>query len=206
MTLTHTFEGRTLHTLDFGGQPAWLAREIGSITGYAARGQRLVKKIRGPWRDQLIEAVDFLHIAGPVEGVRTHLEVGDHPLVLFRPGLDTVLAKTCKPIGKRLRRFVINEVLPAWEPDDQPVPAAAPSLQPGDSTDPEVLRECRLRDKLAYEDRRFRSAALSKANRILRDLGRIDDQTFAFTELMAAQIALGVELPEDVLANFVVRP
>lgn len=206
MTLSHTFEGRTFHTIDFGGQPAWLAREIGAVTGYAARGQRLVKKIRGPWRDQLIEAVDFLHMVGPPDGVRTHLELGEHPLVLFRPGLDTVLAKTCKPIGKRLRRFVVEEVLPAWSPEEPTVVPAAPSLQPGDSTDPDVLRECRLRDKLAYEDRRFRSGALSKANRILRDLGRIDDQTYAFTELMAAQIALGVELPEDVLAPFMVQP
>ena len=63
MTLTiHTFEDRTLHTLDWGGQPAWVAREIGAITGYAARGQRLVKKIRGPWQSELIEAVDYLYM------------------------------------------------------------------------------------------------------------------------------------------------
>jgi hypothetical protein len=190
----HTFEGRKLHTVDFGGQPAWLAREVGAVAGYAARGQRLVKKILGPWRDELVEGVDYLFMAGKPEGMNTHLEVGPAPLVLFRSGIDVVLGKTCKPIGKRLRKFIITDVLPDWQPVRRELPPTP--LRPGESTDPSVLRETRLRDKLDYLDRRFRSAALSKANRILRDLGRIDDETFAFTELMATQIALGVDLPE----------
>ncbi|MCA9571881.1 MAG: hypothetical protein KC656_28785 [Myxococcales bacterium] len=190
----HMFEGRRLHTVDFGGHPAWVAREIGAIAGYAARGQRLVKKILGPWRDELVEGVDYLFMAGKPDGMESHLDVGAAPLVLFRSGVDVVLGKTCKPIGKRLRKFIVTEVVPAWEP--APAAASPTPLRPGESTDPSVLRETRLRDKLDYLDRRFRSAALSRANRILRDLGRIDDETFAFTELMATQIALGVDLPE----------
>lgn len=204
MTLVHDFEGHTLHTLDFGGTPAWLAREVGAIAGYAARGQRLVKKIRGPWRDELLQGEDYLYLAEPPADVHTHLDLGAHPLVLFRPGLDSILAKSCKHSGKRLRRFIVEEVLPSWRPEE-PEPTTTPSLQPGDSTDPEVLRECRLRDRLDYEDRRFRSASLSRANRVLRDLGRIDDRTFAFTELMATQIALGVDLPTDVVERLMVQ-
>lgn len=190
---THDFEGRTFHTVDFGGSPAWFAREIGAVAGYAARGQRLVKKMRGAWRDELIQGVDYLYMAGAPEGLHTHVPLGDHPMVLLRPGLDVVLAKTCKPIGKRLRRYVVEKVLPRWEPVEEP---ALGVLRPGESTDPSVLRETRLRDKLDYLDRRFRSSTLAKANRVLRDLGRIDDATFAFTELMATQIALGVDLAE----------
>jgi hypothetical protein len=199
---THDFEGRTFHTLDFGGQPAWLAREIGAIAGYTGRGQRLVKKMRGPWRDELLQGVDYLYMESTPAGLHTTIPVGDHPMVLFRPGIDVVLAKTCKPIGKRLRRYIVEQVLPRWEPAEKE--PSVRTLRPGESTDPSVLRETRLRDKLDYLDRRFRSRSLAQANRILRDLGRIDDETFAFTELMATQIALGVDL-SDLLVDEVTR-
>lgn len=199
---THDFEGRTFHTIDFGGQPAWLAREIGAIAGYTGRGQRLLKKMRRDWRDELLQGVDYLYMESPPEGLQTHVPLGDHPMVLFRPGIDVVLAKTCKPVGKRLRRYIVERVLPRWEPVESEPPLGA--LRPGESTDPSVLRETRLRDKLDYLDRRFRSSALTRTNRVLRDLGRIDDQTFAFTELMATQIALGVDL-SDLLGTEVPR-
>ncbi len=45
------------------------------------------------------------------------------------------------------------------------------------------------------EDRRFRSATLRQAARVLRDLGQLDDEGYAICEVAAVELALGA-VPE----------
>lgn len=174
--LVSPFDGQRLVTLDLGGRPGWRAQHVGDLLGYAGRGRRLVKKIRSEWMAEFLHGHDYLRL--------------EDELVLLKPGLDLVLSRTCKDVGKRLRRHIIDQVLPAFEVVEQPV------VVPGESTSPLVMRERRLRDKLELEDRRFRSASLHHAARILRDLGRLTDEEFVLCEVAAVEIALGGQIPQ----------
>lgn len=169
--LSTAFDGQRLITLDIGGRAGWEAKHIGAVLGYAGRGSRLVKKIRSEWMSEFLHGHDYLKV--------------DDRFILLKPGLDLVLSRTCKAIGKRLRRHVIDEVLPVMETPSEPTVVSL------ESTSPFVERERRLRDKLELEDRRFRSATLHHAARVLRDLGRLDDDEFAICEVAAVEIALG---------------
>ncbi len=169
--LSTAFDGHRLITLDIGGRAGWEAQHIGAILGYAGRGRRLVKKIRSEWMSEFLHGHDYLKV--------------DDRFILLKPGLDMVLSRTCKPNRKRLRQHVIDEVLPVMEHPTEPFATSS------ESTSPLVERERRLRDKLALEDRRFRSATLHHAARVLRDLGRLDDDEFVLCEVAAVEIALG---------------
>ena len=120
---THEFEGRTLTTITFRGRFAWIAREIGLVLGYSRDGRRLPAKIIGGWKDAFIESHDYVVLDGPeLEAFRVALLVGDigtrpsknhgRLVLLYEPGLHMVLARTSKPVGHRLRLFLLDEVLP----------------------------------------------------------------------------------------------
>jgi hypothetical protein len=175
--LRTAFDGQQLITLDVGGRPGWVAQHIGALLGYAGRGRRLVKKIRGEWMSEFLHGHDYVKV--------------DSDLVLLKPGLDLVLSRTCKTIGKRLRRHVIDEVLPLFQGVETPPTMAI------ESTCTFVERERRLRAKLELEDRRFRSTSLQRTARVLRDLGRIDDDGYALCEVASVEIALGTPLPSN---------
>jgi prophage antirepressor-like protein len=129
----HEFEGQTLATFTWRGRPCWVARHIGARVGYAQAGKRLPNLILKNWSDEFIEGHDYALLAGDdlvafqtaaaVLGAPTKLLGQGTLLVLFESGLHLVLAKTEQPIGRRLRRFLVDEVLPqiartgAYEPD-----------------------------------------------------------------------------------------
>lgn len=129
LAVTNHFEGTTISTLVYLGRPVWIARDIGVALGYTQRGKRLASKITGDWADEFIDGVDY-QILGSAElsGLREKvvdiderelkgtesvpLENQRGLLVLFEPGLYLALVKTRKPIGRRLRRFFAQEVMP----------------------------------------------------------------------------------------------
>ena len=121
LLMTLTFEETELHAVSVNGRPAWSAREVGRVLGYSSGGGRLVKTIMEDWDDELIPRHDFAIIEGA--SVRHYLSaMGQEPepgappinklMVLFEPGVHLVCQRTNKPVGKNLRRFLADQVLP----------------------------------------------------------------------------------------------
>jgi prophage antirepressor-like protein len=119
--LTLPFEGEPLTTLTWDGKPAWVAREIGRRLGYAGNGKRLVTRIGREWAAEFIEGKDYVLLSGDeLAAFKAAVGLGTPEvpsragglLLLLEPGLHLVLTKTNKPIGVRLRRFLVDEVLP----------------------------------------------------------------------------------------------
>ena len=215
-TFIHDFEGEPLATLTYRDQPAWIARQIGRRLDYADNGKRLVTRIRREWGSEFVEGRDYLLLTGDdLAALKAMLglgtpEVPSHTrglMLLLEPGLHLVLAKTDKPIGQRLRRFLADRVLPQLVRDGRYAPeravvegrivvvAAAPVPEPS----PSALREARLTRQAAIRarwvdllDRRLRANALLRVAENLGD--RIDGDTRAALEVSAAEIATGRDL------------
>jgi hypothetical protein len=204
--LTLSFEGRPLTTITLGGVAGWPAHEIGELLGYAHGGRRLVNAITGEWASEFIENHDYIVITGKelaavkaaVNGTREAVSpFANKVIMLLEPGLDLVLLKTSKEIGRRLRRFLVDEILPRLRRGESiPAPGTAPDPKPVVETAkrPMIglteLRELRLWRQADLADRRFRSASVSSIGRWLHSLGRIDTDALVRFEVAAAQIAL----------------
>ena len=205
--ITKTFEGSPLTTLTYRGRPAWIAREVGAAIGYSHGGKRLPNKVTGDWNAEFIEGHDYMLLAGEdlaafkaarfegTESVPSKANRGI--LILFEPGLHLVLAKTNKPIGIRLRRFIVDEVLPQLVRDGH----YAPSCQVVDgqlverkAPDPRVQRELRLARKLELEDRKFKVRTLQQT--IAGIEGRVSADAITSLRVVAADIALERDLSD----------
>lgn len=232
-THLHEFEGQPLVTLTWDGRPCWVARHIGARLGYSHDGKRLPNKILGEWSDEFVAGHDYALLQGEdLAAFRTAVsasglgsaQVGRGSLlVLFESGLHLVLAKTNLPLGKRLRRFLVDEVLPQIartgrytpEPDldDGPVPQDEvdrilllfPEFKPRTPTLSQ-RREGRLglqaRTRARWVDvcdRRLKVAALHRVVDTLGDL--LDEGTRAALEIVAAEIATGLDLATSLLPD-----
>ncbi len=205
------FEGKTLVTLTYEGRPCWVAREIGRILGYSRDGRRLLHKINDKWHDELVEDHDYTVLRGEdLEEFKASMLVGDagarlkkhRPpmLLLFEPGLHLVLSKSGKPAGQRLRRFLLDDVLPrlaakhpSWV---HPTPTSTLFVpHQGRALDRKALREQRLMAQYELSRRMFQSEALRRTVQTLAHLGRISDDQAQSYEVLATEIALGTELP-----------
>ncbi len=208
--ITTEFEGKTLTTLTWQGKPAWIVSEVGAALGYARKGMRLVTLVTRDWGEEFIYGHDYIMLTGQeLALVKAALEpatdaVGGraaHLALLLEPGLHLVLTKTGKPIGRRLRRFLVDEVLPrlarGQTVGQRPVVlVASPTAPPlsWDHPDPAVLRERRLARQVDLADRKLRSNAIRRASALLHGLGEIGDCERAFFEAIAAHVALGGQL------------
>ena len=199
-----TFEGRALTTLQIDGRPAWFAREVGEVIGYAHRGKRFASKITGEWSTELLDGHDYRVVTGrELAAFKESIfkGTGSVPLggnrglvVLFESGLHLALVKTRKEAGVRLRRFLADKVLPQLVRTGSYMPEeASPALA--------VLRERRLQQKADLEARRVavletkaHAQALRETVRALHRLGRIDDDTLAAHEVQAAELVTGRDL------------
>lgn len=186
------FEGRPIHTLTVGGRPAWVAREVGAVLGYTNGGKRLAGKITQDWAEDFVAGKDFAMLVGAeLAAVKAQGDVvspsAKGVLILFESGLHMALVKTHMPLGRRLRRFLVDEVLPqlvrggTYTPDGAAV-AHVPEL---------ALRALRL----DFEDRRFRSRTLRHTADALLDIGRVDQSLWSVCLVTACEIALGHTLP-----------
>ncbi len=193
------FQGQTIHTLTIDGRPAWIAREVGDVLGYAD-SKRLVGKITLEWADDFVLGKDYALLTGSdLQAVKAEVDaVSPHAkglLVLFESGLHLACVKTHMPLGRALRRFLVDEVLPqlvrtgAYKPAGAPEPAAVATL------DTATLREARLAARVDLDDRKFRCAELRRTADILRVTRRIDGDTWARCTVAACEIALGHALP-----------
>ena len=217
-TLTLPFEGEPLTTLTWDGQPAWVCRQIGARLDYAKDGKRLVTRIRREWADEFIEGKDYVMLSGPelahLKAFSGHGASGvpsraGSLMLLLEPGLHLVLTRTDKPIGKRLRRFLADEVLPQLGRTGAYSPDAAPKGTPDLVVVSMPLREVPLARKrearLARQaetrerwvdlcDRRLKVVTLHRAIDRCKDEGELPDDVAAALEVTAAEIALGADL------------
>ena len=189
--ITSRFGDKTLTTLSHNDGPAWDANHIGELLGYA--GNHLSQRLRGSWREQLIEGFDYAVVTGEdalsvmtAQGVPVEVPpTGDHRVVLlFERGLHIILAKTGTPAARQLRLFLLREVIPRLP---APPTARKPSL--------EERREKRLWAQQDLEERRLASESLRRTVSELHRLGYINAHVRAVYEVTAAEIALDNELP-----------
>ncbi len=199
------FEGRPLTILTVGDRPAWIAREVGTAIGYASGGKRLVSLVTDEWSDEFIAGHDYVFVQGddlaslksasPAAAVAAKAPV---ILLLFEPGLHLVLTKTSKPVGRRLRRFLVDEVLPKLvrgeEPKPTPTVSVGLTLHGGEAL--RWVREIRLAHRVDLDDRSYRAGALHQCVRLLHGAGRLDDDEAAEWEVRIAELALGHALEE----------
>jgi|GEM_PF-2255309 len=211
--LDHVFEGRHFTTITLDGQNFWIARELGAVAEYAGNGRRLVSKIAKdsefvPGKDYVIVRGDTLACIKETLRPDTETVPGRTAslMLLTESGLHLALARAKTPEGRRLRRFVADEVMPqlvrtgAYSPDRRVVdgvvvvvdlPAPSPARR-GLAEDREARlalqaltreRQVDLKDRVARAD-------------ALRQLGSVvaDDDARAALQVAAAEIVTGADL------------
>ena len=198
----HEFEGHPVSTLSYRGRPVWIAREVGEAIGYAQGGKRFATSVTGEWAEELIEGHDFVVVEGAeLEQLRALLPKGTDSVpfesrrglvLLLETGLHLALIKTRKPAGRRLRRFLAEQVLPQLVRTGAYVPEQRPEAIVG-GEQLQLLREQRLAQALDLQDRRFRASALQQLLNTLSGLGHLPDDIRAAYEVVAAEIALGAD-------------
>jgi prophage antirepressor-like protein/uncharacterized protein YkuJ len=194
--LTIHFEGSTLTQLEIDGRPAWIAQEVGKALGYT-EPRRFRDSIRTRWSEEFIEGVDVALLDGARLDTLRRLSTNpvlSHTralLVLFESGLHLALVKTPMEAGRRLRRFLVTEVLPKLA-RQQGVLADDLALQ----------REERLAErqdaqlaKWAFEQRKTKAEALRQAVVARHEAGELDRIELAAWLVFIAELVNGSDLP-----------
>ncbi len=212
MRLTTEFEGHRLTTIKFRGRPCWIARQIGASIGYSHAGKRLPNKITGEWSDEFIAGHDYELLQGEdLAAFKALFQLGTGSVpsrtrgvvVLYEPGLHLVLAKTNKPVGRRLRRFLVDHVLPQLARDGHFDPArrveegqvvegvVAAGAPLAERREERLARQAEIRaHEVDLQDRKFRVATLHRTISSLNTTGHLSQPAAASLEVSASEIAL----------------
>ncbi len=195
MKLTNEFEGAPLTTITYKGKNCWLAAEIGRAIGYGENGSRLVTNITRNWKDELVEGQDYLILRG--DELVEFKQFLEHPaslagsftrhlMLLFEPGLHFVCLKTNKPIGVKLRRFLVDEVMPQLVRDGQYLTNR--EVIDGKLVEKELEKERRLMAEFEQRTRETNARAIQEMIDTLRGMGRISDELYALYSVVAAEM------------------
>ena len=119
------FEGYDLPVFAYRGKPCWIAKDVGRVLGYAGDGGKMTTRLSCEWGDEFIGGEDFFILEGdelrdfktllshtPEYGV-SGLDRIARIMMLTESGLHLVCVKSNKPVGKKLRRWLVDEVLPS---------------------------------------------------------------------------------------------
>jgi prophage antirepressor-like protein len=197
--ITNEFEGCEITTLTYRGKPAWIAREIGEAIGYGEGGKRLTRNLTGDWSEEFVEGHDYTLLSGiELADFRAVFKGADFAplksnrgtILLFESGLYLALAKTNKPVGKRLRRFLAEEVLPQIARDGSYIPSR--SVEDGKLESDRRLAMAEAREKRL--NAQLKSKALKDLVKTLRATGKYDADVLATYEVAAAEYATGENL------------
>ncbi|MCP4606364.1 MAG: hypothetical protein GY847_38610, partial [Proteobacteria bacterium] len=211
--LTSEFDGQSITTITYKGRLCWLAVEIGRALGYSNKGSRLAGKISESWSEELIEDKDYQYLRGaelsefkrvldvlPGSG-RTYSKA-PQMLLLFEPGLHFVLLKTNKPIGAKLRRFLVDQVMPqlvrdgAYLPERKVVDGKLKGMRKTRSNPLSRLREQRLMAKEQRMDRKHSSDAVRKMANTLFKEKMISNAAYAEYVIRSAEISAGQDFSD----------
>jgi len=214
--ITNEFDGKNITTITYRGEPAWIAREVGSVLGYAMEGKRLPNKINGDWSPEFVDNKDYLILKGrELIDLKELLQLGTDAvlscvpslMLLFESGLNLVLMKTKKPVGVKLRRFLSDEVLPQIVRDGHYLPENETASQITEkerklavmeAKERRLLaqheaREARLWTKLEENTRKSKALAVRKMIKQLKEMGEIEPDVYATYSVVATEI----EVEED---------
>lgn len=121
--IPRVFENNQVTQIMYKGQPVLIAKEVGRALGYAKEGSRLVDSINADWSNEFIYGIDYIKLVGAelVELKRVLKQTTNfvvrpnlnNCILLTQSGVDLVCSKTNKHIGIRLRRWLVDEVLPS---------------------------------------------------------------------------------------------
>ncbi|MFA4944423.1 MAG: BRO family protein [Lentisphaeria bacterium] len=216
VTLVHEFEGKDVTTFLYKGRPAWVARELGEVLGYADGGKALVTMLTREWANEVQEGPDFRFVNGAeLSDLKKLLELGvshtpssqvrSRPIpihapsavILFEPGLHLVLLKTDKPAGKRLRRMLVDVVLPQLVRDGKFDPER--TVTPQGEFQPKTRRPALDREAQAVRRLEYRRLALQRELREMEvDLQRASSILYA-ADRMGSQTEADAARREAVL-------
>jgi prophage antirepressor-like protein len=233
--ITSEFEGKTFTTLNYKGRTCWIAAEVGQALNYSQNGSRLVTNITREWADEFIPGHDHFVLKGqkladfkvlfePVaDSVNNQMEPvanavdghASHLLLLFEPGLYLCLAKTNKPIGRRLRRFLADEILPQLVRDEQYSPGRevvnnelVPRNKVVTDKSAALLREQRLTAWQRFQMQKAKSESVKEMLATLKSMNRITDDAYAAYTVIAAEMeteqdfgALKPEIKDDAVVS-----
>lgn len=112
------FEDRPLRVYLYRGRPCWIAQDVGAALGYTQAGWR---SALGNWTDELILPKDVQTLRGAelrefksLCDARANMALAKttNLTLLYESGVDLVCIKTEQPLGKKLRRFLADEIVP----------------------------------------------------------------------------------------------
>jgi prophage antirepressor-like protein len=126
LTSSHVFDGQPLTTVLLDGRPVWVARDVGRVLGYSEDGKGLVQMLSSNWAEEFEQGTHVLRLEGEVlkdfDAVSSEGgEFSTSPrgggrrslLVLTEAGVWLACVLSRKETGRRLRRWLSTEVLPA---------------------------------------------------------------------------------------------
>ena len=205
VNITREFEGGQLTTIVYRGRPAWIAREVGAAIGYAREGERLITNMTADWAGEFIEGTDYLVLQGSELAQFKQLiqlttdSVGSrsrHVTLLLEPGLHLALAKTNKPVGVRLRRFLVDEVLPQLVRDGQYLPERKAADIPPAIDDLKARKLAVAEAREARLEREMKRRALKQLTTAMRASGTYDSDVVMTYEICTAEAATGQLFPQ----------
>ena len=188
----HDFEGGPLACIQMDGQAWFMARTVGDRLGYEEKG--LTTNIGRNWADEMDEGVDYLILKGgrlkKLKSLVDDLSTSRTPslMLLSREGVNMVCMLSKKPVGKRMRRWLASDVLPAIQDDGKYEVRQAPAPQQIPE-DPKLMRERRLMLQM-------QAKYLEKAADAARAAGLLNEATHALQLTGVAELVTGRQYPE----------
>ncbi|MBM4320290.1 MAG: hypothetical protein FJ125_10075 [Deltaproteobacteria bacterium] len=224
--LVRTFDDHPITTVEWNGRQIFFVDEIAAALGYSeARSLRTM--LRHDWVDEAEEGVEILTITnGDIRALETlrrgndgkdsllsnGTDSDDSPtrggarklLVLTEEGVNLVCIKTEKPAGKRLRRWLAREVLPAirrtgtYQTAQEPAAVELPTSPVNTAAvRPYHRQEHRQLSPAEVElnDRRYQTTLVQRIATRLLSRGLITEQEWKERLDQAARIATGDRMP-----------
>jgi prophage antirepressor-like protein len=118
------FEDFNVNIILYDGKPCCVTKDVGNVLGYSREGGKLTNLINDEWSSEFIEGKHYEILRGQkladLKKVLEHntqsgLSFANKLSILFKPGVRMVCMKTNKPIGIRLREWLVDDVMPSLE-------------------------------------------------------------------------------------------
>lgn len=198
------FDNHALDVIQYKGRPCWVAREIGTALGYSQGGKRLVTNVTNDWSDEFVAGHDYEVLTGEdlasfkavaEPGTESVPSFASSAIILYESGVHLACIKTDKPAGKRLRRHLVEDVLPKLARGETIEARAVLSSDPArDRAEHLLLRERRLADRERRLDRKAESDAIMAAVEDARAAGDTDPRVLRAFSIKARQRVTTVDL------------
>jgi hypothetical protein len=176
--LSVVFEGKGITFYTFRDRLCVIGAEYGRAIKYAGNGGGLNEQIAGEWSNEFKAGRHFDVLTGADlrEFKALVALTGENPVsenarsltILYEAGFDLVAIKTEKPLGRKLRALIVDEIMPRLRRGEPVLPVSAPPApaQLGEwSPEAIALKGATLLDRLAD---RMSPAISDEARDVLR--------------------------------------